>query len=337
MSELYIIGGKARADAGRLKEWRQFEQAVVLKFDTQSGAVIPVLDYVSPPDACPEFPSVVFKAGSLDADRLYLCTQTEMLVYRRSDMCVESYVSLPIFNDLHHVAPTPRGTLLIAVTGLDMVVEITPEGEVVGEWNVLGADTWQRFSRDVDYRHVQSTKPHLAHPNFVFMTGGDVWTTRCDLNDAICLTKPDRRIDLSGPAGRPVEFVHDGVAANNRLYFTSVDGKILIADPDTLAVVETIDIGDILQNEYPLGWCRGIKILDQARVVVGFTRLRSTKFQDKVKWAKAQTKRLIGVGDYEQSLPLLPTRLCCLDLHARTMEWECDLEPYGMNAIFSIL
>lgn len=337
MSDLYIVGGTARSDAARQKEWRQFAKAVVLKVDPETRAVSRMLDYVSPPEVCPAFPSVLFKAGSMDAERLYLCTQTEILVYRRADLSLESYVSLPIFNDLHHVAPTNRGTFLIAVTGLDMVVEIAPDGVVLNEWNVLGADTWQRFSRDTDYRHVQSTKPRHAHPNFVFMIGDAVWTTRCDLNDAICLTAPDRRINLIGAAEKPVEFVHDGVAANGLLYFTSVDGKILIADPATLAVTDVIDIGEILRRDEPLGWCRGIKILDEARVIVGFTRLRSTKFQDKVKWAKAQAKRAIGVAGYEQSLPLPPTRLCCLDLRARKLEWECDLEPYGMNAIFSIL
>ena len=131
--------------------------------------------------------------------------------------------------------------------------------------------------------------------------------------------------------------MHDGVAANGKLYFTSVDGHILIANLGSLQVIDAINIGGILNYEYPLGWCRGIKVIGDDRVIVAFSRLRSTKLKDKVSWAKAQVKKAIGVGKYEESLPLLPTRICCLDLRARRMEWELDLEAYGMNAIFSVL
>jgi hypothetical protein len=323
--------------ASQVREWQQFEKAVLLKINAETRAVEKVLDYVSPPDVCPDIPSVVFKAATLDDERLYACTQTEIIVYRRQDFSIDSYVSLPIFNDLHHVTPTGRGTLLVAVTGLDMVAEISPEGETINEWSVLDQDIWDRFSRDIDYRKVPSTKPHQAHPNFVFMIGDNVWATRCDHKDAICLTDPGKRIGLNHNSDRPIQYVHDGVAANGRLYFTSVDGNIMIVDPETLSVTETVNIGDILNYEYPLGWCRGIKVIGDDRVIVAFSRLRSTKLKDKVSWAKAQVKKAIGVGKYEESLPLLPTRICCLDLRARRMEWELDLEAYGMNAIFSVL
>lgn len=337
MSDLFVVGGSMYADAAKVHEWRQYEQAVVLKVDSDSLAVERLLDYVSPPEVCPEHPSVVFKAGTMDAEHLYLCTQTEVLIYRRDDLSVENYLTLPLFNDLHHVTPSGWGTLLIAVTGLDMVVEIKPDGTVLNEWNVLGQDPWQRFARDVDYRKVQSTKPHHAHPNFVFTIGDAVWTTRCDLNDAVCLTTPGRRIDLIGNRENPVQFVHDGVTANGRVYFTSVDGHILVVDPDSLQVTDVVDIGAILDYNMPLGWCRGIKVLDGNRVIVGFSRLRSTRLKDKVSWAKAQVKKIAGVGDYTETLPLLPTRICCLDLGVRRMEWELDLEGSGMNAVFSIL
>ncbi|MDA0663499.1 MAG: hypothetical protein O3B08_11790 [Proteobacteria bacterium] len=178
MGDLFVVGGTMYPDAARFNEWRQYQKAVVLKVDLTSHAVERVIDYVSPLSVCPEHPSVVFKAGSLDRDYLYLCTQTEILVYLRNSLSLSSYVTLPIFNDLHHVMPSDTGTLLAAVTGLDMVVEFNIDGTMLNEWNVLGQDPWQRFSRDVDYRKVQSTKPRQAHPNFVFMIGADVWTTR---------------------------------------------------------------------------------------------------------------------------------------------------------------
>lgn len=78
-------------------------------------------------------------------------------------------------------------------TGLDMVVRVTPEGRVLEEWDVLLEPAWQRFSRDIDYRKIVSTKPHRSHPNFVFELGDEVWVTRFEQRDAICLTAPQKR------------------------------------------------------------------------------------------------------------------------------------------------
>ena len=75
-------------------------------------------------------------------DFLYCCTQTEVIVLAPADLEEVAYISLPMFNDVHHVVPTGSGTLLVAVSGLELVVEITLEGDVVREWNVLGEDTW---------------------------------------------------------------------------------------------------------------------------------------------------------------------------------------------------
>ncbi|MGC2326147.1 MAG: hypothetical protein WA604_05490 [Candidatus Sulfotelmatobacter sp.] len=95
-----------------------------------------------------------------------------------------------------------------------MVVKFTPQGQVLAEWNVLREDPWFRFSRDVDYRKVDSTKPHQSHPYAFFQLGEEVWVIRHFQKDAICLTSPGKRINIDveklrrlGPA-RPHSF-HD--------------------------------------------------------------------------------------------------------------------------------
>ncbi len=74
--------------------------------------------------ACPpDDPAILFKSGTLANGLLYLTTQTEVLVYRVPSFELTTGISLPSFNDVHHVRPTADGTLLVAVTGLDMVAE----------------------------------------------------------------------------------------------------------------------------------------------------------------------------------------------------------------------
>jgi hypothetical protein len=325
MNCLYVVGGRQKPGAtGRTPEWHLWGGGLIVEVDLARGEVRPCAEYVSPPEACAaeDDPSIVFKAGTLDGDRFYACTQTELLVYSVPDFRRVGYVSLPRFNDLHHVRPGRDGTLLVANTGLDTVVEVTPEGAVRREWSVLGEDVWQRFSVEVDYRRVATTKPHHAHPNFVFEVRGEIWTTRFLQRDAICLTRPGWRIPLEGAPN------HDGEVLGDRVYFTSVDAHVVIADAVTLRKERDVDLNAIAGDDAPLGWCRGLAVLDEDHVAVGFSRLRPTRFRENLRWLK---HKLGGSG-----LGLAPTRIVVFDLTRGKRCWEQDLEGAGMNIVFSV-
>jgi hypothetical protein len=320
LKHLYIVGGQQRElrPLSANEDWYEYQKAIVLDLDIEAKSAKTAVEYLSPPDAAPEqSATILFKSGSVREDRLYVCTQTEVLTYALPAFERVGYISLPIFNDLHHVLPTPRGTLLIADTGLDMVLEVSPEGEVLTKWNVLGEDPWARFSPDVDYRRIRTTKPHLAHPNFVFLVGEDVWATRFEQRDAICLTSPGRRIDIG------IERVHDGIMHNDRVYFTTVDGHVVIADPSRCVVEEVIDLTKMSPADVQLGWCRSIAV-DGSNIWVGFSRIRPTKFRENVGWVLRGFKRDFG------------THVACYNLATRTCTAEILVEPFGMSAIFGI-
>jgi hypothetical protein len=245
------------------------------------------------------------------------------LVYQLSTLEQVGYVTLPGFNDVHHVYPNPDGHLLIANTGLDMVLEISERGEVIREWAALDEDAWSRFSRETDYRGMY-TQPHASHPNFIFMYGDEIWVTRFRQMDAICLTNNERRIHIGGAR------VHDGIVRGHLVYFTRVDGWIVVADLRDASIVASYDLNECNESEGTLlGWCRGIEILDDDVMVVGFSRLRSTKLEDNVRWAR---RKLRG----RKHTRTLPTRLTAFDPNRNAVIWEYDLEPAGCNAVFSV-
>ncbi len=325
MNRFYVVGGRQKPEAtGKTPEWQMWGGGVIVEVDVDTGTVVERKHYVSPPEACAadEDASIVFKAGTLDRDRFYVCTQTEVLIYAATDFRQIGYVSLPRFNDLHHVRPTRHGTLLVVNTGLDTVVEVTLAGNVVREWSVLGQDVWARFSRDVDYRRVATTKPHHAHPNFVFELANEYWVTRFIQRDAICLTRAGWRIPIEGAPN------HDGEVKDGKVYFTSVDARVVIADGDTKRVERVIDLNAISGSDTPLGWCRGLAVLDDDHVAVGFSRLRPTRFRENVRWLKHK----LGGSGYG----LAPTRIAVFDLKRGKLCWETSLEPAGMNIVFSI-
>lgn len=328
MTELYIVGGRAKRNRRELDEWHGYERGLVLRVDPDTGSAECVADYVSPPDACPDDePSITFKSGTLADGRLHVCTQTEILSYRLSDFRLVNYLSLPIFNDVHHVLPTSEGGYLVAVTGLDMVAEVSADGEVLRQWDVLGEDTWSRFSPSVDYRKVATTKPHKSHPNFVFRTGDDIWVTRHWQRDAVCLTNPDRRIDVG--IGNP----HDGLVVDGSVYFTTIEGCVVKVNAATGAREMLLAANDIVGSDQALGWCRGIRPLGDDRIVVGFSRIRQTKLHDNIQWVK---DRLKSMARYGESYLTMPTRISCFDAGQKALCWDLNLETYGMNAVFSI-
>jgi hypothetical protein len=321
MGCLYVVGGQQRAARTLLdgqQDWNGYERGLVVVLDPDTGRADVCLDYVSPPEVCrPHDPAISFQAGTIQDDKLYLCTETEVLVYRLPHFEQLAYVSLPIFNDLHHVRPTPQGTVLVANAGLEQILEITLDGVVVTAWHVLGEQPWDHVQPGVDYRMV-STKPHRSHPNFLPGQNSDVWVTRFHQGDAVCLTDSKRHIPLSD------ERIHDGVLHNGRFYFTSVTGKVLVASPDSLRVEEVIDVTAMHPPDVLLGWCRSIHI-DRNLLWLGFSRIRPTRLRENVSWVMRGFKRA------------MPTHIACYDLTKGECVAEIDLEPAGLNAVYSIL
>lgn len=322
-SGLYILGARQkRFFLKKEEEWNLYESAVILHWNPETGAVRTCVEYKSPADArANDNSSVVFKAGTIVGDILYTCTSTEVLLFRLPGFEQLGYVSLPCFNDLHHVTPTRDGNLLVASTGLDMVFKFNSKGEILEEWAVLDEAPWTRFSRDIDYRKVDSTKPHQSHPNFVFELKGQTWVTRFRQRDAICLHDRSKRIDIR------LQSPHDGLVRGEKIFFTTVDGHIVIGDLASLQVERVIDLKSIDGSNTLLGWCRGILPVDHSRYWVGFTRVRKTNLQENILWVR---------NIFHEGMASKPTHIALYDIAEMRCVKELNLEEHGMNIVFSI-
>jgi hypothetical protein len=297
----------------------RYDLALILELDVQQRSIKRVLEYETPTGRRPDQdPQVLFKSATLADDVLYVPTQTEVAVYRVPDFRRVGYVSIPMFNDVHHARPSPEGGVIIANTGLDMVVDVSLDGSVRREWSATGHDPWVRFSRAIDYRRVRSTKPHLAHPNYVFYIDDELWVTRFNQRDAISLARPGRRIDVG------LEGMHDGLVNGDRIYFTTVDGKVVIAGKHSLAIESVIDLRTFYPPDTLVGWTRGIAV-DEHGFWVGFSRLRQTRFRENLEWVMKGFK-------HEPR-----TRVAYFDLSKGTVGPSFELEVAGMNAVFSVL
>jgi hypothetical protein len=320
---LFVFGGRQRKRVLKVdEEWTLYEKAVILEVGTKTGEACVRAEYETPQNARADGDSsVLFKAGAVAGTKLYACTSTEVLIYDLPHFSLSNYISLPCFNDLHHVRPNEKGNLLVANTGLDMVIELTADGTVLREWSALAEDPWRRFSRTTDYRKVDTTKPHHAHPNHVFFIDEHLWVTRAQQKDAICLTDRSRRIEIGGA------YIHDGGLFGDFIYFTSVDGRVILVDRSSLKISQIIDLKTIRESAGQLlGWCRGLWVIDERYVWVGFTRVRKTKFRENINWVKH------AGGDHSK-----PARIALYDIVAKKCVMEIDLEKFGLNVVFNMM
>jgi hypothetical protein len=322
---IWVTGGEQRGVPHIAREWKLYQKALVVK--AEAGRVDRVLEYKSPAEHCPDdLPSIVFKAASITKDRAYLCTQTEILICDFPSFAIRNVISLPCFNDIHHVAVASDGRMFVAVTGLDAVAELAPDGTLLHLTSVVGGSVWDRFSPSVDYRKVPTTKPHRAHPNFVFFLDGTPWVTRFEQSDAVPL---DGKTNGRGRFALGDERVHDGYVAGNEIYFTTVNGRVLRFDL-TSGAQECIDLNKI-GNSYrdrPLGWCRGILPLGE-KAWIGFSRIRFTTLRRNLDWARRGFRHI-------DRQPPAPTRVAYYDINQRKLLHEIEVEEQGMNTIFSI-
>jgi hypothetical protein len=321
LNDLWVVGGQQRLSFRRRAEWRRYGCAVVAR--VRDGAPERAFEYRVPEAHRAGEGSHCFKAATFTRDRAYLCTDTEVLVCALPRFTIERVISLPCFNDLHHVTPGPQGSLFVVSTGLDAVVEVTPEGELLRAVDVLGGSVWDRFSPTEDYRRVASTKPHRSHPTFVFFRDGEPWVTRFEQRDAVPLFDSGRPSRPLASAG-----LHDGQLHGERVLFTTVDGCVVAAEgEETLRATLAVPLRGH-EERGAAGWCRGL-LVEGERAWVGFSLLRFTELRHNLSW---MASRLRGA----EPNVLLPTRVALHDLRSGELLAETRTDTVGLDAVFSI-
>jgi hypothetical protein len=321
MDKVFVGGGQFRSSVfQKLEEWESCKRALLVEIDPVSKHSRNCVEYDSPKEAAAdELPAILFKSTTVVDHKLYACTSTEVMIYDLPSFRLTSYISLPFFNDVHHVYPTAQGTLLVMVTGLDMVAEVSLEGKFLRHWDVMGEDTWSIFSRDIDYRKIPTTKPHRSHANHIFQLGDETWVTRFHQRDAVSLQDPQRKIEIA------IQRPHDGFIFNDSLYFTTVDGHVVIANPRSLKIERVIDLNKMSgANSDTLGWCRSLLPIDERFLWVGFTRVRPTKFRENLNWVRQQKRAH------------RPSHIALYDLHSESCIEEIETEPHGIGVVFTL-
>lgn len=281
--EKFLVSGGIPRVYGELVSGHAFKKAELAIVDFAKNRYTAVLNHKTPKDfSCDVAPSITFGSFCRYKDILYIPTRTEVLLVNATTFNVIEVITDKLFNDIHDVHVL-HNMLYVAVTGMDAVFKIdlkTREREII---NVLGKDPFHRFSENENLNNKASLKPHEAHPNFLFQIDDKIWVTRLKMKDAVCLSDINKRIVID--IGLP----HDGFVKDDLIYFTTVNGYVVIVDKNTKDTVKRIRLTGAKNVDIPLGWCRGLYV-DETHFYVGFTQLRTTRFTENIDWVKSILK-----------------------------------------------
>ena len=314
-----LVGGTQRVAGVRDRAHEVlYEHAVAAVLDTSTGELHPFFRHRDGPEVCGGHPDAVghtFKGIHRDGDRWLVCTERQLLWMDGRGRQVHSWSDARL-NDVHH-ALIHDGTLWVATTGLDAVLEVRDE-KVCRVHPCV--DSGEEISADIDWR-CRSRKPHRVHPNHLFVRKGRVWATRFHAQDAV-------EMDGSGRWDVGHERLHDGVIHEGCVWFTTVDGFLIGQDVHTGAAQHVVDLGACTDRVRPLGWCRGLAFTDDV-AWVGMTRIRATRWRQHFAWVRGWMRGT-------QHATRHPTRVVGVLWRTGEIVAEWEVEDIGLHAVFGI-
>lgn len=212
-------------------------------------------------------------------DFLYAGSWNGVYRLRKRDFAMVDLISNPLMNDLHGIY-VDEDQIITVLTGKDTVVMTDHSGQVIDFFTVENDLTVNKDSRllEVDWRFVSKQfrgATGIWHFNYIQKFGDEIWLTSRNIGAFVVVNLRNRRCHIRAINHKTVSLLHDGLRFEGEHYFTSIDGKIVIADSAESARFQTRESVDnisafsrdmvaevIRLEETDFGrepnWCRGI-------------------------------------------------------------------------------
>lgn len=230
-------------------------------------------------------PRFGFTGLSQTNSHIYAGSWNAVYQIRKSDFALEAIITNSLMNDMHGIH-VDNQFIVTALTGKDAIVFSDFDGRIVDHFTV-GRDLsiYKDESIDaIDWRFISKQfrgATGIWHFNYIQRFGDELWLTSRNINAFIVVNTKTRKAHVRSINHKSPVLLHDGRRHNGAFYFTSIDGKIIIA-----AEAETADFNpredfDGIQNfsrdlvckllrlsETEFGrepnWCRGLAVNGEA-------------------------------------------------------------------------
>lgn len=175
-----------------------------------------------------------------------------------------------------------QNTIITILTGMDTIVFSNFEGKIIKYFRIY-PDLKVKSDKsieDIDWRFVSKKFRGASgywHFNYVQMVNNKLFITSRNISSIIVLDTEKLKTEiLSLNLSEPC-LLHDGVYANKKFHFTSIDGKLVTAQNSDNFVVNNLkitrafeaNIKKIKNTKYSKtpNWCRGISVKNNIKFV----------------------------------------------------------------------
>ena len=237
----------------------------------------------------------------------------------KSDFSLNRIITNRMMNDTHGIWVDEEFVITI-LTGKDTVVLSDIDGNVVDHFFVAKDLSVLKNTEieKIDWRFLSKQfrgATGLWHFNYIQRFGDEIWLTARNLNAFIVVNYRTKKAHLRTMNQMTTVCLHDGVLHNGEYYFTSIDGKIIIAAEASTAkcnprepcedveqftrdmVCELIRMEETEFGRQP-NWCRGIACHDDIMYVTvdgrydsdlsfgvaGLKRSGEIIFEERLRW-----------------------------------------------------
>lgn len=223
-----------------------------------------------------------------DGEYLFAGSWNGVYVISKSDYKLERFVTNNLMNDMHGIWVDSEYIVTI-LTGKDTVVISNHDGVVINHFTIskdlsIYADI---NIEEMDWRFLSKQfrgATGIWHFNYVQKFGDEIWLTSRNISAFIIVNIKTRNAYIRSINHKTPVLLHDGVRYNGEYYFTSIDGKIVVASEASSASFDTRERIDnigcfsrdmiswvIRLDETEFGrepnWCRGIECIDNVMYV----------------------------------------------------------------------
>lgn len=219
---------------------------------------------------------------------------------KKKNFKLECILSNKLTSDIHGVYYY-NNKIYSTLSYRDTVVATDLKGEIKETYTILNDLSIKKNDKDllkIDWRFVtkQMRGPTgFFHFNHIRVESEKIYLTSRNLGAVIKVNTKSKKTSILPLGHMKTSLIHDGKKKNSKLYFTSVDGKIIIVDEkkkkSNQERLNTQINSDIFNYSYAIdyfkidrmnlkrtpNWCRGIEILDKNKIIVTLDGIYGTK------------------------------------------------------------
>ena len=254
-----------------------------------------------------------------NGNNLYAGSWNGVYEISKSDFSLNRIITNQMMNDLHGIWVDEK-YIITVLTGKDTILISDLDGKIVNHFTIKNDLT---VSKDIDLENVDwrflskqfRGATGIWHINYVQRFENEIWLTARNLGAIIVVNIKTLKAHIRTINQKTVVMLHDGLYYNNEYYFTSIDGKIIIASEAKNAkfnpreefesldnfsrdmICELIRLEETEYGRKP-NWCRGIACnKDEIYVTVdglygsdlsfgllGFKRTGTKIFETRLNW-----------------------------------------------------